>query len=182
LTIPVHRIPAAVRRKARRIKLLLLDVDGVLTDGGILMGPRGEEIKRFDVRDGQGIKLCLQAGIEVGLVTTRFSPVVRRRARELGIRMVFQKVMDKGEVYRRIKQVSGLADAEIAYMGDDIVDMPVLRRVGLALAVKDSAADLRGKVDYLTRATGGHGAVREVAEVVLQAQGKWQALVRGYSR
>ncbi len=175
-------ISSEIRRKARRIKLLLLDVDGVLTDGGIVVSPLGEEIKRFDVRDGQGIKLLIQAGLQVGLLTARSSQAVRHRARDLGIRMVYQKVSNKLEAYEKIKKKTGLTDPEIAYVGDDIGDLPVLRRAGLAVAVRDAARDLKGKVDYLTRHGGGRGAVREVVEIVLQSQGRWQGLLKEYSR
>ena len=181
MTTPALRISPLVRKKARRIRLLLLDVDGVLTDGGILLGPRGEELKRFDVRDGQGIKLWLQARLQVGLVTARFSPAVGRRARELGIRMVYQKASDKAHVYRKIKERTGMDDEEIAYVGDDITDLPVLRQVGLAATVRDAAPDLKTKVDYLTRADGGRGAVREIVELILRSQDRWQALLGPYS-
>lgn len=176
----MRSIPLKIRRKARRIKLLLLDVDGVLTDGGIVITPLCEEVKRFDVRDGLGIKLWMQSGHQVGILTSRSSPAVRHRARELGIRMVYQKVSNKAEAYKRIKGKTGLTDSEIAYVGDDIVDLPVLKRVGLAIAVKDAAEDLKGKVDFLTKQNGGQGVVREVVEVILQAQGRWEGLLREY--
>jgi 3-deoxy-D-manno-octulosonate 8-phosphate phosphatase (KDO 8-P phosphatase) len=165
----VKRISTAIRNKARKIKLLLLDVDGVLTDGGIYIDDRGLETKRFDVRDGQGITLLQRAGVRVGLVTGRFSRVVRFRARELGIKMVYQRVADKERVYEIIKRKAGLEDQEIAYIGDDFGDLPVLRRVGLAITVHDSWAAIKPEVDYVTRASGGHGAVREAAELLLQA-------------
>ncbi len=173
-------IPSNIRKKARKIKLLLLDVDGVLTDGGIVFGSGGEELKRFNVHDGHGIKLWIEAGHGLGLVTSRSSIAVRHRARELGIRMVYQKVANKLDTYRKIKKKTGLTDAEIAYIGDDIVDLPVLIRVGLAIAVKDAASDLRDKVHYRTREEGGQGAVREVIEIILHAQGRWQSLIKGY--
>ena len=173
-------IPAKIRRRAQRIKLLLLDVDGVMTDGGIVMNHEGEEIKRFDVRDGHGIRLLISAGVQVGLVTGRSSRVVTHRARDLGIRMVYQKAFNKLEAYQKIKTKTGLSDPEIAYVGDDIVDLPVLRRVGLAMAVKDAEESVRGKVDYVTKQRGGRGAVREVAELLLRAQGRWQNLVKKY--
>jgi len=119
------------------------------------MNHDGEEIKRFDVRDGHGIRLLMSAGVQVGLVTGRTSRVVTHRARDLGIRMVYQKAFNKLEAYQKIKTKTGLSDPEIAYVGDDIVDLPILRRVGLAMAVKDAEESVRGKVDYVTKQRGG---------------------------
>ena len=178
----MQRIPAKIRKKAKKIKLLLLDVDGVLTDGGIVLNDRGEEIKRFDVRDGHGIRLLLRAGLQVGLITGRTSKVVSRRARDLGIRIVYQKAYNKLEVYHKIKRKSGLKDREIAYVGDDIVDLPVLRKAGLALTVRDSWPDLKREVDYVTASEGGRGAVREIVELLLKTQGRWKELTRRYYR
>jgi len=144
------------------------------------MNHEGEEIKRFDVRDGHGIRLLMSAGVQVGLVTGRSSRVVTHRARDLGIRMVYQKAFNKLEAYQKIKKKTGLSDPEIAYVGDDIVDLPILRRVGLAMAVKDAEESVRGKVDYVTKQRGGRGAVREVVELLLRAQGRWQKLVKKY--
>ena len=173
-------IPAKVRRRARKIKLLLLDVDGVMTDGGIVMNHKGEEIKRFDARDGHGIRLLITSGVQVGLLTGRSSRAVTHRARDLGIRMVYQKASNKMEAYQKIKKKTGLSDPEIAYVGDDIVDLPVLRRVGLAMTVNDADEGVKGTVDYVTKQRGGRGAVREVVELLLQAQGKWQELLKKY--
>ena len=174
----VNRIPSGLRRKAQNICLLLLDVDGVLTDGHIIVDDRGVETKHFHVRDGQGIALLLSAGIEVGLMTSRSSPSVRHRAKELGIRLVRQGVRDKIATYKQIKSRCGLRDEQIAYMGDDIVDLPTLREVGLALSVADGWAGLRDAVDYVTTSPGGHGAVREVAEMILKAQRKWTEVLQ----
>jgi len=178
----VRRIPAKIRDKARKIKLLLLDVDGVLTDGGIVMDDRGEEIKRFDVRDGHGIRLLLRAGIQAALITGRKSKVVSHRARDLGIRLVYQRAYDKLEVYEKIKHKTRLTDEEIAYVGDDIVDLPVLRRAGLAMTVIDCWAPLKDQVDYVAAGKGGHGAVREIVELLLKAQGRWEAVSGKYYR
>ena len=176
----MQHIPAKIRTKAKKIKLLLLDVDGVLTDGGIVMNDRGEEIKRFDVRDGHGIRLLLRGRIQVGLITGRSSKVVNHRAKDLGISIVYQQVYNKLEVYQKIKRRSRLQDREIAYAGDDIVDLPILKRVGLAMAVKDGWPDLKRDVDYVTSNGGGRGAVREIVEILLKAQGKWKNLTRRY--
>jgi 3-deoxy-D-manno-octulosonate 8-phosphate phosphatase (KDO 8-P phosphatase) len=166
----VKVIPARLRRKARKIKLLLLDVDGVLTDGGIVIDDRGVESKRFDVRDGQGIALLKRAGVEVGFVSGRSSKLVRHRARELGVKLVYQGVQNKAEIYDRIKAKTGLADESIAYAGDDLIDIPLLRKAGLAITVRDGWPGVRSMVDYVTKAGGGRGAVREISELILKAQ------------
>jgi 3-deoxy-D-manno-octulosonate 8-phosphate phosphatase (KDO 8-P phosphatase) len=178
----VRRLSPKLREKAKRIKLLLLDVDGVLTDGRIIMDDTGKELKHFDVRDGYGIRLIIRSGIQVGIMTGRFSKVVRHRAKDLGIRMVFQKVHRKMEVYEKIKKKSRLSDREIAYMGDDIVDLPVLGKAGLAVTVRDAWEGLMKHVDYVTRRKGGEGAVRELVEIVLQAQEKWEVITKSYSK
>lgn len=157
-------------------------MDGVLTDGGIVMNDRGEEIKRFDVRDGHGIRLLLRTGTQIGLITGRTSKVVSRRARDLGIRIVYQRAYDKLDIYQKIKRKNGFKDHEIAYVGDDIVDLPILRKVGLAMTVRDCWAGLKREVDYVAAAKGGRGAVREIIELILKAQGKWQGLTRRYYR
>ena len=172
----MNRVPVPVRKKAAKIKLLLLDVDGVLTDGRIIIDDRGVETKHFHVRDGQGISLLMRSGIEVGFITGRSSNAVRHRARDLGVRLVYQGVSNKLDCYHRIKQKTGLEDDNIAYMGDDMVDLPILSQVGLAVAVADGWGELSRVVDYITAARGGQGAVREVAELLLQAQRKWSNL------
>ena len=174
----VKRLPAKLRRKAEKISLLLLDVDGVLTDGRIIVDDRGVETKHFDVKDGQGIALLRRCGIDVGIITGRSSGVVRHRARELGIRLVYQRVKDKLETYQAIKRRTRLADHQIAYMGDDIIDLPLLKVVGLSATVADCWPGLQPVVDFVTAAPGGRGAVREVAELLLKAQGKWQNVTK----
>ena len=173
----MKRISNRLRRKAQNISLLLLDVDGVLTDGRIIIDDRGVETKQFHVRDGEGIALLMRAGIEVGLITSRSSNSVRLRAKELGIRLVRQGVRDKMKIYREIKRSRGLGDEQIAYMGDDLVDVTTLRAAGLSLSVADGWAGLRETVDYVTASPGGQGAVREVAELILKAKKKWAQLV-----
>lgn len=177
----MKRISTAVRKKAKAIKLLLLDVDGVLTDGRIILDDRGVETKQFDVRDGQGIVLLMRAGIEVGLITARNSKAVRYRAKELGLRIVLQGVQSKATAYRAIRRQSGLAETQIAYMGDDIGDVEVLHRVGLAVTVNDGWEELFRSVDYITEKPGGRGAVREVAELLLKAQNKWDTILENSS-
>jgi 3-deoxy-D-manno-octulosonate 8-phosphate phosphatase (KDO 8-P phosphatase) len=176
----VKRIASAVRRKAEKVRLLLLDVDGVLTDGRIVIDDRGRETKHFDVRDGQGIALLMQAGILVGFITARKSKVVDFRARELGVKIVHQGVQSKAHAYRAIQQETGIAEAQIAYVGDDILDLAILDRVGLAITVGDGWPQLFPLVDYVTEALGGRGAVREVAELLLKSQSKWDLVTRRY--
>lgn len=174
----MKRISASVRKKAKKIKLLLLDVDGVLTDGRIILDDRGVETKQFHVRDGQGIALLMRAGVEVGLITGRSSKVVSYRAKELGLRIVQQGVQDKLGAYARIKAKARLSDEQIAYVGDDLIDLTILRQAGLAIAVRDGWPGLAAFVDFVTEAGGGKGAVREVVDLLLQAQGKWPNLVQ----
>ena len=176
----MKRLPAGVKKKAAKIRLMLLHVDGVLTDGGIIIDSRGGETKRFDVRDGQGIALLIRAGITVGFVSGRSSNLVRHRAKELGVRNVYQGVQDKADAYKEIKKKTGFRDEQIAYLGDDIADLPIMRRVGLAMIVRDSWPGLKPRADYVTQARGGRGAVREVSELLLKAQNIWHELLRRY--
>ncbi len=175
---PVKHITPPVQKKAVKIKLILLDVDGVLTDGGIIIDDRGVEAKRFDVRDGQGIAALIYFGIKVGFITGRYSNIVRRRAKELGVTIVYQGVKNKVQIYDRIKRKTGLKDEQIAYVGDDILDLPILRKVGLAITVRDGWPGLNSQIDYMTKRGGGKGAVREVSELVLEAQDMWKELLR----
>lgn len=172
-------LSASVRKKAANIRLLLLDVDGVLTDGRIILDDRGVESKHFHVRDGQGISLLKRRGIDVGFITGRSSQVVRHRAKELRVSLVYQGVQDKLRTYEQIKHKTRLPDEQIAYVGDDIIDLPVLRCVGLAVVVGDGSVELKPHADYVTLAQGGMGAVREVAELILKAQHKWADLLAG---
>jgi 3-deoxy-D-manno-octulosonate 8-phosphate phosphatase (KDO 8-P phosphatase) len=174
----VKPISLRVRAKAKKIQLLLLDVDGVLTDGRIIIDDRGVETKQFHVRDGQGISLLLRAGIDVGFITARSSRSVRRRAQELGVRLVRQAVKNKLQTYHEIKRSRRFEDAQIAYMGDDLVDLPVLRQAGLSICVADSWPELISRIDMVTAALGGQGAVREVADFLLKAQGKWSSVTK----
>ncbi|MGE5219899.1 MAG: KdsC family phosphatase [Chloroflexota bacterium] len=171
----MKRVSSGVRSKAKGIVLLLLDVDGVLTDGRIIIDDRGVETKQFHVRDGQGIALLLHAGIQVGIITSRSSQSVSYRAKELGISPVRQGVHNKLSAYNEIKRRQSLKDSQIAYIGDDVADLPILRQVGLGVSVADGWPGLRRAVNYVTKAKGGHGAVRELAELLLKAQGKWLA-------
>jgi 3-deoxy-D-manno-octulosonate 8-phosphate phosphatase (KDO 8-P phosphatase) len=178
--IPPEPLPPELVERARRVRMLVLDVDGVLTDGGITVHADGGEAKTFHVRDGHGIKLLQRAGVEVAILSGRRSAPTDRRAAELGIALVEQGAIDKVAAFERILAARDLAPAEVAFLGDDLVDLPVLRRVGLAMAVADGVDDLAPFMHYITRAAGGRGAVREVAELLLKAQGRWAETVRRY--
>jgi 3-deoxy-D-manno-octulosonate 8-phosphate phosphatase (KDO 8-P phosphatase) len=162
----------SIRSKAKEIRLLLLDVDGVMTDGAIILDSAGNELKAFHVRDGHGIKLAQRAGITIGLITGRSSAVVERRAKELGITEVHQGVHDKLAVYEALIARLGFADREVAFMGDDIVDMSILKRVGLAVTVPDADPSVLPHADMVTSVPGGRGAVRELINLILKSQGK----------
>jgi len=169
-----------VRERAARIKLLVLDVDGVLTDGGLVWHANGQESKVFHVQDGHGIRLLQRAGIEVALLTGRRSQVVEDRARDLGIKLVVQGSRNKLADYEEILQLRELDDQSVAYVGDDLVDVPVFRRVGLAVAVADGNPHIRPYCHGSTLSKGGRGAVREVCEFLLQVQGKWEEVTAVY--
>ena len=166
---------------AREIKLLVLDVDGVLTDGGIILDDRGNEMKSFHVRDGHGIRMLITNGIKVALITGRSSGVVERRAEELGITDVFQKCLDKKKAYRQLAKKYSLADSEIACVGDDIVDLSLLRLCGLPVTVADGHEVIQQQVKLITKKAGGRGAVREICDLILEAKGLLNKLIDEYS-
>ena len=172
----------AVLDAAAKVRMLILDVDGVLTDGGIIFDDFGNEIKRFNVRDGHGIKLAQRQGITVALITGRNSRVVAHRARELGIKEVHQRVFKKAEVYEAMRDRYSLRDEEVAFIGDDVVDIPILVRVGFAVCVADAVAEAKAHALFVTEAPGGGGAVREVTDLILKAKGLWQGIIDGYSK
>ena len=167
-------------QKLKPIKLLILDVDGVLTDGKIIYTDSGEEIKRFDAKDGHGLKLLMRSGIEVALLTGRKSKAIVHRARDLGIEQVYQKAIDKIAVYSKILTKSTLLDKNVAFVGDDLVDIPVLKKVGFSAAVPDAVPEVKEIVDYVTSKNGGEGAVREICELLLKAQNKWKKVTEKY--
>jgi 3-deoxy-D-manno-octulosonate 8-phosphate phosphatase (KDO 8-P phosphatase) len=169
-----------MRERLRRIRLLLLDVDGVLTDGRIIYDARGIETKAFDVKDGHGLKLLQRSGIQVGIITGRSSEVVNVRARELGIDIVYQGAKDKLLPFEEILRNLQLAADEVAYMGDDLPDLPVLRRVGWAAAPADAVSEIKPYVHFVTSRPGGRGAVREVCDLLLQEGGHWSELTSRY--
>lgn len=159
-------------QKLKRIKAILLDVDGVLTSGAIIYGLDGLELKVFDSQDGFGIVNAIKQGIRVGIITARRSEVVERRAADLGIVDLFQGSIDKLTPYENVKKKYSLTDAEIAYIGDDLLDLPLLQRVGFSAAPANAVRDVKMKVDYVAKVKGGHGAVREVIDLILKAQKK----------
>lgn len=164
----------------KKIKLLLLDVDGVMTDGRIIYDSNGAESKAFDVKDGHGLKLLQRAGIKVGIITGRQSTVVERRAEELGIELVYQGAKDKKVPFREIVAALQLDPAEIAYVGDDVVDLPIIRQVGFAATVADAVEDIKPYVQMVTKRPGGRGAVREICDYILKKSGRWAAVTSHY--
>ena len=168
---------ADLPERARRVRLLLFDVDGVLTDGKILLHADGTESKQFDIRDGTAIVLAQRAGLTTGLLSARQSAATTERAAQLRIPIVRQGASDKLETLGEILAGEGLAEDEVAYMGDDLLDLPVLGRVGLAAAPADAAPEVRERVHWVSARRGGDGAIRELVEMVLKAQGRWETLL-----
>jgi 3-deoxy-D-manno-octulosonate 8-phosphate phosphatase (KDO 8-P phosphatase) len=176
---PTPNASATLLERLQRIRCLLLDVDGVLTDGRITFTANGDEIKSFHVRDGSGIKAWQQCGYMVAIISGRESPAVTRRAAELGIDHVWLKQSDKWPPYLALQKQLALTSEEICAMGDDLADLPVLRHCGVSIAAADACADVAASVDYRTAAAGGAGAVREAIEWLLRAQGKWATVLQG---
>jgi 3-deoxy-D-manno-octulosonate 8-phosphate phosphatase (KDO 8-P phosphatase) len=166
--------------KIKSVKVLILDVDGVLTDGGIIIDDEGREIKRFDVRDGHGLKMLMRYNIEVIILTGRTSKAVEHRASDLGIKEVYQGAKNKLEVFEEILRKRHINGANTAFIGDDVVDVPVLRRVGFSATVADAAEDVKKVVDYVLKKPGGRGAVREICEIILKAKGNWLEMAARY--
>lgn len=162
------------------IKVLILDVDGVLTDGGIIYDDNGFETKRFDVKDGLGIKLAQKAGIEVVVISGRRSKVTDIRCNELGIKRYYTGVRDKVECYSMVKAELGIDDAEAAFIGDDINDLKLLKIVGFSATLSDSFDYIKSEVDYVTSRSGGYGAVREFIEQILVKNNQWQSTLNTY--
>jgi 3-deoxy-D-manno-octulosonate 8-phosphate phosphatase (KDO 8-P phosphatase) len=157
--------------KASRIRLLIFDVDGVLTDGSLFIGDDGQEYKAFNSRDGHGIKMLLKHGVEVAIITGRTSKVVEHRMANLGITHIYQGKLDKLPAYQELAAKLGIPPEETAYVGDDIVDLPVMRRIGLAIAVQDAHPLVRKHSHWQTPSAGGRGAARDVCEMLMEAQG-----------
>jgi 3-deoxy-D-manno-octulosonate 8-phosphate phosphatase (KDO 8-P phosphatase) len=169
-----------MRARLAKIRLLLLDVDGVMTDGRIIYDDRGRETKAFDVKDGHGMKMLQRAGIRIGIITGRQSPVVDHRASELGIDLVYQGAKDKLLPFREILAKTGLPAEAVAYVGDDVIDVPVLRRVGFAATVADALDEVKPYVHYVTQRRGGRGAVREICDLLLKESGQWETVAGRY--
>ncbi len=169
-----------IAAKVKLVRLLILDVDGIMTDGSIVYDNEGGETKTFNVRDGHGIKLMMKAGLSLALITARSSQAVLRRADELGITLVYQGTRDKLSAFEEILEETSLEQGQTAYMGDDIIDIPVLKRAGFSVTVPDAASEVKERVDYITEKKGGRGAVREVVEMILKEQGKWEGVIKGY--
>jgi len=162
------------------VKLLILDVDGVLTDGRIILDNDGNEFKSFHVRDGHGIKMLVKAGIHVAIITGRYSKVVERRAQELGITDVFQRCHVKTVALDQLVGKYGLTTREVAYVGDDVVDVPILKKVGIPIVVHDAADEAKEYAAIVTKNRGGNGAVREICDFLLKAKGLWEPATREY--
>jgi len=169
-----------ISSKASQVRLLILDVDGVLTDGGLLFDNHGEEYKTFNSLDGHGIRMLLESAIEVAIITGRESTIVSQRAQELGVRHLYQGCSDKLVAFNELLQKTSIEPGQVAYVGDDLPDLPVLRRVGLAITVQNAHSFVKQHCDWVTTLSGGRGAVREVTDFILQAQGLLDARQKRY--
>jgi 3-deoxy-D-manno-octulosonate 8-phosphate phosphatase (KDO 8-P phosphatase) len=176
-----RKISPALRKRAARIKLLLMDVDGTMTDGGVILLSQNDgsalEIKQFDAHDGQGLTLAHTAGLQTGCITGRESPALLRRAKEMKMDFIYMKQALKMPAYEEILGKAGVADSEAAFIGDDLPDIPLMRRVGLAVAVGDAVPEVKEAAHYTTGALAGHGAVRETVELILKSKGIWEELI-----
>jgi len=171
---------AELERRAARIKLLLMDCDGVLTDGRIWLLDGDDEQKSFNARDGLGLKLLHKAGLQSGIISGRASKAVELRARGLGMEFLYQGCDDKIKAFEEILAKAALIESQVAYLGDDLTDIPLIKRVGFGVAVGDAAPETRSVAHYVTKAVGGSGAIREVVESILKSQGRWSDLVSHY--
>jgi len=160
--------------KAKRVRMLILDVDGVMTDGGIVYSNKGDEFKTFNVKDGLGIRMLIQGEIKVVIISGRKSRAVDYRAEDLGIKDVYQGVKDKVSVFEEILKKDKITSEKVGFIGDDLVDFPLLSKVGFAVSVYDAVDEIKKNVDYVTKHSGGKGAIREVSDLILKAQGKWE--------
>ncbi len=176
------KIPRRISEIAAGIKLLVLDVDGVLTDGSIILDGGKDELKVFHVRDGHGLVMLKKAGVKVAIITGRDSKVVDRRAAELGITEVYQRRRKKIAAYDELLSKFNIPDKEVAYIGDDVVDIPLLKKVGLPIAVADAVEEAKEAALFVTNSCGGRGAVREICDLILKANGKWSSLLDEYNQ
>jgi 3-deoxy-D-manno-octulosonate 8-phosphate phosphatase (KDO 8-P phosphatase) len=177
----VSKISPALKKRAAQIKLLLMDVDGTMTDGSVTLLSQDDgtalEIKTFDAHDGQGLTLAKTAGLRTGCITGRESSALLRRAHEMKMEFIYMKQPLKMPAYEEILQKAGVPDSAVAYIGDDLPDIPLMRRAGLAVAVGDAVPEVKNAAHYTTTAHAGHGAVRETVELVLKSQGIWDAMI-----
>lgn len=164
----------------QQIRLLAMDVDGVLTDGSLNIGAEGELFKAFNAKDGMGISLAMRNGLEIALITGRRSEIIHRRAEELGITLLYEGVKDKALQLKQIAAERGISLDEIAYMGDDLNDLPAMVQAGISFAPADAAKDVLKAVNAVASCNGGRGVVREIIELILEAQGKWENIVKAY--
>lgn len=171
-----------IQSRAARIKLFLMDCDGVMTDARIWVLENSEDQKAFNTRDGLGLDLWHRAGLKSGVISGRVSSALTRRAEKLGMSYVCQGCDDKEKAFAEIVSAAGLTTAEVAFAGDDLNDIPLMRQSGLAIAVADAAFETRENAHYITQARGGHGAVREIVELILKSHGRWDDLVQHYLR
>ena len=175
------KISADALERAKRVKLIIFDVDGVLTDGSLNIGAHGEVFKRFHSRDGFGITLAHSCGLKSAIITGRTTDITAHRAAELKISAVLQGQMNKRDAYRKIKSQFGLTDDEICYVADDVIDLPVFVQVGFRAAVADASPEVIERAHFVSDNVGGHGAARQVIEFILKAQGFWQSIIERYT-
>ena len=175
------KISPALKKRAGQIKLLLMDVDGTMTDGSVTLLSQSDgtalEIKTFDAHDGQGLTLAHTAGLRTGCITGRESAALLRRAQEMKMEFIYMKQPLKMPAYEEILQTAGVSDSAVAYIGDDLPDIPLMRRAGLAIAVGDAVPEVKKSAHYTTHATAGHGAIREAVELVLKSKGIWSEMI-----
>jgi 3-deoxy-D-manno-octulosonate 8-phosphate phosphatase (KDO 8-P phosphatase) len=178
---PSPKISPALKKRAAQIKILLMDVDGTMTDGGValLSQPDGTalEIKTFDAHDGQGLTLAHTAGIRTGCITGRESPALLRRANEMKMEFVYMKQPTKIPAYEEVLRKTGVPDSAVAYVGDDLPDLTVMHRVGLAVAVGDAVPEVKKAAHFVTKSAGGHGAIRDAVELILKSKGIWEEMI-----
>ena len=180
MTDMVHTSLITLAEKAKKLKLLILDVDGVLTDGKLFFDNQGNEYKSFHARDGHGIKLLRQTGVEVAVISGRKSNSVALRMKNLGIELVYQGHEDKRAAFNEIIAKLGITPEQAAHIGDDLLDLPIMTRVGLAIAVADANFAVKQRADWCTTLPGGYGAVREVCDFIMQAQGRFDEVLSAY--
>jgi len=177
MTNPATNVAPALQQRAAAVKLMIFDVDGVLTDGSMQFGPDGEMMKTFNVHDGLGIKLLQESGVLTAIISARQSPIVTRRAADLGIQYVLQGGHDKRIPFAKLLAETGLVAEQCGFIGDDVIDLPILTRVGFAVGVPNGRPEVHSRVHHVTQASGGRGAVREVCELLLRAQGTYDAVL-----